>query len=282
MEFTATRGKAAGIRFPAATVFLQARQLRRFISLARDLIRYCVRGRLRFVLSKRQERKLHMYRSLQDLFEEHSEALAGLPVFVSAIQELSELIRQIKIRVRAFAGIQKSAGESLMETAESVYDLLIPLCFALHYHGRMIHDPVLIERTLFNERTLRNLSLDELMQKTQIVAEEALAREMHLSAFGVNREMVHALICRVRLYCAMKQQKNNRFAEHMAARSTVAACCARADELLREDMDRLIELIRCTDARLYNEYFSIRDAQETFLRRRQEGDPWPASCRRKG
>lgn len=89
--------------------------------------------------------------------------------------------------------------------------------------------------------------------------------------------MITDLKAKVEAYRTALGVRERSVAERMEARTTMQDHFYKIDEILEEEIDPAMELIRATNTQFYNEYFALRVVKDTGIRHRPEPAPAPAA-----
>jgi hypothetical protein len=247
---------------------------RRTFRAARHVIS-CLKDGFGLTRDWRQEKRLAMHKSILLLLDLNATTLSRIPVLRSMRDELFRYIEMIDAEFRVRRACRKSVKTRRYEAEEEAFDLLIPVCFALYCFAKRTNNTELMEKTLFDEPALRKCRTADLLRKSQGIAEEAFAHEKNLERYGICREMVIELELRMNRYGFLAGAPGILSVERTGTSRAISAYLAKADELVAEDLDRIMELLRFTNPRLYNEYHSARDRHETILGLRSRRENWP-------
>jgi len=244
----------------------RAKKMRANVFRVLSLFRFLFPVKIKSIMSRKERNKMLMYKSVHALLHAHPEKLRRVPVFQELKTELLELIDQIELLEKGFMRVAPGRSGDRIQTEEKAFDLLIPVCFALYSYARKTADEGLMAKTLFHENNLRTMKSEELLSKADALAEEAFAHEKDLAPYGICREIVREMQACVRAHTGTLDSRCAGIAAFLRARGAMTLLFEQADELLEEDMDRVIEIFRQSETKFYNQYFSVRDAHETIGR----------------
>ncbi len=235
------------------------------------LFRFLCTSTMKSIMSRQERCKMLMYKSVQALLQAHSEELKRVPILQVLKSQLLEYIVQMEMVEKRCARPPEIDGGDRIRTEERAFDLLIPVCFALYSFARKTGNEKLKAKTLLDERHLRSLPRRDLLTKAIAIAEEAFAHEEELLPYGIFKASVLEMQECVKKHTTTTRSPDSAgFAAFLRARRTLLLLFEQADELLDEDMDRVIEIFRQSETMFYNQYFSVRDAHETIGRNRKQ------------
>ena len=89
-------------------------------------------------------------------------------------------------------------------------------------------------------------------------ARDRLDLHRHPYVAGVDKEAVEDLKTKVTVYENLLESKESKTAESKAARQELGEIFDQADEILSEELDNMIELIKDSDQDFYNKYQAAR------------------------
>ena len=117
----------------------------------------------------------------------------------------------------------------------------------------------------------------ELASFGNAVAELSTANVQGVVPFGITAGKIAELKTKADAYSAAIGARESSVADRKGARGSMSDLFDKADELLNEEFDRYMELLRPTETELYNKYFSARVVKDTGVRHKANGEtPAPA------
>lgn len=88
--------------------------------------------------------------------------------------------------------------------------------------------------------------------------ELAQANSAALVPYGISGADIETLVTSLESYRKQREEQQLKLAESKAAREMLYGSFDKADEILREEIDPLVELLQTTDVEFYNHYQAAR------------------------
>jgi hypothetical protein len=107
------------------------------------------------------------------------------------------------------------------------------------------------------------------------IADLAEENASAVAPLGITAETIADLKAKAHAYTAAIGARESSVAERKGVRGSMNDLFDKADELLNEDFDRYMELMRPTNTELYNKYFSARVVKDMGMRHRPNATPPP-------
>ncbi len=222
-------------------------------------------------MNKKQENKLTMYEGVLSLITTNSEKTRTAGGFNESAAVFGALVEELK--AKSIEVDSAAAGKTAVKysAADSLIAALVPVCSALYVYGRKQGIMEIIDRAKITESKLRSMRDTELASFGTAISEMAEANAKEIEAHGIAQDKINDLKEKARLYSSAIGERESSVASRMGARLSVKELFRRADELLKEELDRYMELLRQSETEIYNKYFAARSIKESGIRHRQNG-----------
>ena len=130
-----------------------------------------------------------------------------------------------------------------------------------------------MEKARVTEYVLRRIRDTELAGIAENIAALAEENTANLSTTNITSDMIADLKIQVDAYRQALGIRERSVAERKGARITVQDQFYKIDDILEEEIDTAMELIRTKYSRFYNEYFGLRVVKDTGIRHKPEPAP---------
>jgi chromosome segregation ATPase len=224
-------------------------------------------------MTKIQENKLTMYEGTASVLKSNAAITAKIPAFAPAIQEFEENMIQLKEKNNEFQG--KLAGTTANKhTAQNqLDDMLLKISAALTTIARRSQNNVLAEKAKLTKSDLGRFRDTDLINRS--TAMHALAVEMSESLvdFGITAANLTELKNQISTYHIALGAREESVASRKAARVSLQDIFARIDEILKADLDNLVELVKNDHPEFYNTYWGARMVKKLGHRSREVSEP---------
>lgn len=227
-------------------------------------------------MNKREENKLTMYEGLLTLLQANSAKVQSVGGFADAIAELTAIVGGIKAKETELGGATAGKAAAKYNAEDALVAALLPVSSALYMYGRKQNDTELQERAKTTEARLRTLRDTELASFGTTIGELATAHSGGIAPYGVTPEAIADLKTKAGTYSSAIGARESSIADRKGARESLSDLFARADDMLNEEFDHFMELLRPTETELYNKYFAARVVKDTGVRHKTNGETVPA------
>ena len=219
-------------------------------------------------MNKQLENRLTMYEGLLSLLQSNMDKINAVGGFAEAVNELSGVIGEVKAKSAEVdkATVGKTTGK--YDAEDALVSELIPVCSALYVYGRKQNNPEIKERVDISESKLRKMRDTELAAYGVAIADLATVSSRGLAGYGITEDKIDSLRAKAQAYNTAIGVKESSVADRKGARGTMSDLFVKADDILNEELDRFMELLRPTETELYNKYFSARVVKDTGVRHR--------------
>lgn len=219
-------------------------------------------------MNKRLENRLTMYEGLLSLLQSNMDKINAVGGFADSVNELTAVINDVKTKS---AEVDKATvGKTTIkyDSEDALVAELIPICSALFLFGRKQNNAEIKERVDISESKLRKMRDTELAAYGIAIADLAAANARGIAGYGYTEEKINSLRSKAQNYSTSIGVKESSVADRKGARGTMSDLFDKADEILNEDLDRFMEILRPTETEFYNKYFAARVVKDTGVRHR--------------
>lgn len=227
-------------------------------------------------MNKRMENKLTMYEGVNVLFRDNTATVDSIPTLKESVERFKTTLASIPLKVSEVnnASTGKAAVKNQLE--DELVTLLLPIAAGLYISAKKQNNVELMEKVRITESGLRKYRDTDLANKATSIATFAEANTQSLVAACITDVMIAALKAKAQAYLTSVGARESSVAERMGARTSLEDLFYKIDELLEEEIDPAMELIRGTNTQFYNGYFALRVVKDTGVRHRPEQTPAPA------
>jgi hypothetical protein len=224
-------------------------------------------------MTKKQENKRSMYSAVMAALETNTDAVGAVPALANAKTEFGGLIKQIDDK-----NIEKreaSAGKMVSkdQAEEDLITSVVKVSAALVAFANRSKNADLKERAEATPSRLRQLRDTELVSRATAI--QAAANEVmgSLSDYGIKAETLTDLNSKITVFDAAIKSRQSSVAERSAAGIDLADLFDNADALLKNELDKLVELVKDSHKQFYNIYQSARVIKDLGHGKREKSQP---------
>jgi hypothetical protein len=170
-----------------------------------------------------------------------------------------------------------TAGKTSLKNQQQL-DLIeatVPIAAALYALATATNDLHIKEIANVKKGTLQNLRDTELTDKITLIKNTADAQAAPLAAYGVNAAAIAALDTKLSTYNLALGGKESSFAVKSAAGQVLSDLFNQADAVLKDQLDRMMEMFKPSDDQFYLEYKSAREIKDLGHRFDEPDEPTP-------
>ncbi len=213
-----------------------------------------------------------MYEGLLSLFQSNSAKVQANGAFAARVTDFTTLVQSIKEKWAELEKVSAGKVDTKNLAEEAVVGALMPIISALNDHAQSQMDAELMALTRIGEYRIRQKRDTDLAQFCNTIADLAAANAAQMLTYKVTAEMLTDLKTKATAYTAAIGLRESSVADRKGTRGTLNELFDKADEMLNERIDRLIELVRPAEPEFYNKYFAARVVKDTGIRHRNNGD----------
>ena len=150
------------------------------------------------------------------------------------------------------------AADSKAAARDDLEDVLFLACEALAVLGHMSNDHELLAVTALTPSTLDRMPDDELISRANVVLERANARKTELATLQVTQANLDELRQALDDFSGLKTQPRTASAERAAQTQSIESLIRDASDILRNQIDRLVNLFSRANSEFVAGYRSAR------------------------
>jgi hypothetical protein len=226
-------------------------------------------------MNKRQENKFTMYEGMSTLFRTNTETVNSVQMLKDSVDEFGATVTAIRTKSEEVSNASTGKTAVKSQAEDNLIAVLLPMASGLYVYAKKQNNSELKEKAKLTESQLRNVRDTALAAKGDIIASLAEAHVADLVPAGITAAMIGDLKVKVQAYLDALGARESGVAERIGARTSMEDLFAKADEILEEEIDPAMQLIRTSNPQFYNEYFTLRVVKDTGIRH-EKAAPAPA------
>jgi hypothetical protein len=220
-------------------------------------------------LDKKEHNKYAMLRAIASVFAKHLSTAETIPALVEAINKLNRGISLVEKKDDEYLNITKGLTLHKRKTAKELTELSVTICGALYVYGQKVENAQILGIADVNDSSLKRMRESELLQKCKNISEHVQSNQQHLVPYGITAEQVTEYVSKVKIYDEALSKKNSKHNEKVASRNALRKAFTSVDELLKKELDKLMEQMKKRDIDFYNHYQQSRSVKELGIRHRK-------------
>jgi len=205
-------------------------------------------------MKRKEANRNNMRKTLEAVFSENRLIIDEYPALMESVTRLGIVLGEIdgldKQFITSVDG--KTSTKNLIE--DELIEELMPVKAALYAYAVRSKNEELRVLAKDSESTLRRIPDAELLKKTELITAEAEKHKTDLADYKITEEVITELKSKTSLYAAAIDGKDTSFANRSALRIALTNKFDEADEIITEELDHLIELVRKSHPLFYDQY----------------------------
>ncbi|MBN2546178.1 MAG: hypothetical protein JXB50_10305 [Spirochaetes bacterium] len=224
-------------------------------------------------MTKKENNKYAMYKSLLTVLDENREkinAIEGLKIISTELVDIIVKINEIDNR---YKNLSKGAADNKYNSKDILIAALLKTANVLYVYAKRTDNFPLKEQSDLTESGLKKGRDNELLQKAKTTIENAKKNSVEITSlhkdFNEDLKKLEELLTGFEDSISNQSSKST---EKQASREALTEGFKKADDIIKEQLDPLIELIREKDIDLYNQYYAARTIKDLGVRKTVKED----------
>ncbi|MHB8842585.1 MAG: hypothetical protein ACYC56_12520 [Candidatus Aquicultor sp.] len=210
-------------------------------------------------MTPHQENKLVMYGAVIAFEKRFTEIIGAIPALAAAFGKFTEAVGLIKSKSKKKEEVVAGKIEAREKAKIALVTSLVPATGALHSYARKNSLEEMKKLTYKVTRaSLNKLNQTEFEQKVGILYNLLETNKTSLGDYGTPAAKVDAVKVNIDAYNGAKEAHKGSGNEKSSANTAMDEAFATADDILKGDIDRMMEIPREANPEMYNEYISAR------------------------
>ena len=205
----------------------------------------------------KQTNRVTMFDTVAAYLDSHNAVWSGMAPLAAAVQSFKDKISAIGTAAQQ-QETPTGAADSKAEARDDLEDVLFLTCEALAVLGHAGNDHELLANTALTRSTLDRMPDDELITRANVVLERANARKTELATLQVTPANLDELTQALNSFSGLKTQPRAASAERVAQTQSLESLIRDANGILRNQIDRLVNLFSRSDSEFVAGYRSAR------------------------
>jgi len=209
-------------------------------------------------MTNREENRYNMFKAVKAVLDANTTLTETIPVFAETITGLHNQIEAIKATDIAFTNSTSGKASVVHVKEEEVMKAFLPVKSALYAYAVKMKDEELKSLSGISESKLKRLRDSEQVLKIKSIYDTAVMNSANLQPYGITAETLTALGNKLAALEDSAENKSTGHTNRSALRTKLDDLFESTDDLLSEQLDHLIELLREKESAFYNQYFAAR------------------------
>jgi len=224
-------------------------------------------------MNNKQTNRVTMFKTVSAYLDSHNSVWSAMPPMAAAVESFQDKIAAIDTAAQQ-QETPSGAADNKAAARDALEDVLFLTCEALAVIGHTTNDHELLALTSLSLSALDQMGSQELFNRATTVLAQANARKTELTALHVTQANLDELTQALHGYATAKEQPRTETAERMAQTESLANLIREAGGILRNQIDRLVNLFKRSNPEFVAGY---RGARVVVDRAASHASPPPAS-----
>ncbi len=210
-------------------------------------------------MTSNQSNKLSMYTATESVLKSSAAKTAAIPAFAASYGRLDSLISQIEEKDKERMGKTPGKLAAKDEAEDALVTATIIISAALTALARSKGNTQLKEAAYVSESHMRHARSNEQINIAKLIYDLAKANREELAAgYAITDAMLEDLKSRTTAYDLSVKDLASGMAERVGARTAVSDLFVQADEVIKEEIDPMMQIFRVTDPEFFNDFRAAR------------------------
>ena len=193
-----------------------------------------------------QTNRVNMFNSVANYLESHNGAWNDMAPMFPAVQDFRNKIAAINTAAQQ-QQTPSGAADNKAEARDALEDVLFLTCQALAVFAHNTNDHDLLALTSLSPSELDRLGADELVNRATTVLAQANAKKTELATMLVTQANIDELAQALAVFADAKEQPRADTVERMTQTESLSNLIREANDILRNRIDRLVNLFSRSD-----------------------------------
>lgn len=228
-------------------------------------------------MTDRQENKFSMYLATQAVLDNNNAVWAGTPAFVTAKGALDDAISGISKARQTQEKQTKGVTEDKSVAKEAAITKAVSVAAGTFAYASVTGNNTLKEQVNYSPTELRQSRDTILADRLRVIFNAASDNAAALVDYGIQAGDLTDLDALITAYEDVLEAPRTAIGERANATSELESLFDTADTILKEQLDKLVEIFKASALEFYNQYKSARVIVDLGRRSADSDEPTPPS-----
>ncbi|MBC8031135.1 MAG: hypothetical protein H7Z16_13555 [Pyrinomonadaceae bacterium] len=209
-------------------------------------------------MNRTQTNRVTMFKTVDGYLDQNNSVWNGMAPLVAAVQQFQQKIAAIDTAAQKQETPVSGAAGDKAAARDALEDVLFLTCEALGVLAHTSNDHDLLALVDVTPHALDKLGDEELSNRATNVLAKANAKKTELAALQVTQANIDELDQALQDFQAVKAKPRTAVVERAVQTGSLSTLVREANNILRDQIDRLVNLFRRTDPEFVSGYRSAR------------------------
>lgn len=209
-------------------------------------------------MNNRQEDKLSMFITVEDVCEDNEDILSSMPAFVKSFDRFKKVVSQIVTQQEIQKGKTTGITENKQKEEDRLIQITLEIASAVHSYASLIGDNGLKSNVDYSPTELKSARDTDLRAICQSVHRTAESVISGLADYGKTQEDLDKLQKAIDDFSEMLSKPRSAIGTRATATSRLQELFKEGDDLLKDHLDMMMVSYKASHPTFYNMYRSAR------------------------
>ena len=209
-------------------------------------------------MTQSEENKSNMYNATDAVLKSNDSIIAEVPALGEVHTDLQALIAEIEAKNSELMTVTDGKTSVKSKAINELITSFVPFASAVKAYAtrkKLLELKVAVDYT---ESDLKHLTHAELPLKVKSIKDAAQGVLASLANYGMTQAKLDLVDAKLEALKNAKGRKDVGYTDRSATRVALTELFAKADELLKDEADGIVEVVKESHPDFYNQYFAAR------------------------
>jgi hypothetical protein len=213
-------------------------------------------------MNKREKNKYTMYKTIENVLTESQETVNTTPALSLVLKDFQAAVAKIAEVDQKYISIAEGATQT-KDTAEAeLIESMLAVVGITRIFARRNQNEQLAAMTQMTISDLRLMRDADLLQKSKTLLEQIEANLTGLTELGMEAEIFEKFKADIESYDTAFNNKDAKLGQSKSARQELTEMFSQTDEILKEELDYVMDYVKTKDQTLFNDYQASRTIKD--------------------
>ena len=223
-------------------------------------------------MNKSESNKLSMFEAVIAVLKENAQKISSFTMLNSLSAEFQSEIEEIMNKDAELKTVFAGKTNAKDDAKENLVEMLVPLANALYVFAKRNGNAEMRFVANVNKTLLLKMRENDLTIKANTIKDYLNSNKSSLGDFLITDEKITTLTTKISEFQKSTDQRDSGFANRVAARESLDKLFDKADDLLNDEMDGLMEVFKTNESDFYNAYQTARVIKDLGYRKEKKTD----------
>lgn len=209
-------------------------------------------------MNKREENKYSMYKGVEKVLDENASVITPMTAFNDSVKSFKSILQQISDKDNQYRTVSKGATATKDNAEDDLIEIILKVASSAYVYGRKTKNESLKALCKVTPSELRQMRDTVLLQKGKDLYSKVNPVIGSLNTYGITAAIMTDLQNKTNTFESTLGSKESKFADSKASRQDLGKLFDDADDILKEEIDTFMDVIKEANVSFYNKYQAAR------------------------